>query len=239
MSVCDEKLKKALLEVWEKEDARLEEELKQCEPHVFSKKFERNMYRLLNNCGRERAPYGFRQKLTPFWKPFAAVVVVCIMISGILLTQSSSLQASALRIDILEWLDEFFTVEDGDGKRASEQVLFEESQIGYLPDGFEKVSEEIIFSQVQLEYQSSDKDEYIILQVHKGKTLSTVNNETTKQEVHINEAGYEYTIVHREDSEQITVLWKDEQEICYYLISSLEEQEIIEIMNSISYMGRK
>ena len=66
------------------------------------------MYRLLNNCGRERAPYGFRQKLTPFWKPLAAVVVVCIMISGILLTQSSSLQASALRIDILEWLDEFF-----------------------------------------------------------------------------------------------------------------------------------
>lgn len=239
MSVCDEKLKKALLEVWEKEDARLEEELKQCEPHVFSKKFERNMYRLLNNCGRERAPYGFRQKLTPFWKPLAAVAVICIMICGILLTQSSSLQASALRIDILEWLDEFFTVEDGDVGKTEEKILFEESQIGYLPDGFEKVSEEIIFSQVQLEYQSSDKDEYIILQVHKGKTFSTVNNETIKQEIHINEAGYEYSIVYREDSEQITVLWKDEHDIYYYIESSLDEDEMIKIMNSISYLGRK
>ena len=36
MSVCDEKLRKALLEVWEKENERLEEEMKQYELHVFS-----------------------------------------------------------------------------------------------------------------------------------------------------------------------------------------------------------
>ena len=238
MSVCDEKLKKALLEVWEKEDARLEEEIKQCEPHVFSREFEQKMNQLLNNHGRECAPHGFRQKLTPFWKPLAAVVVVCIMISGILLTQSSSLRASALRIDILEWLDEFFTVEDGDGKRASEQVLFEESQIGYLPDGFEKVSEESIFSQVQLKYRN-DKNDYIILRVYKGKTLANVDSESANQEVHVNDAGYEYTIVYREYSEQITVLWKDEQGINYSIDGSLDEEEIIRIMNSISYMGRK
>lgn len=238
MSVCDEKLKKALLEVWEKEDARLEEEIKQCEPHVFSREFEQKMNQLLNNHGRECAPHGFRQKLTPFWKPLAAVVVVCIMISGILLTQSSSLRASALRIDILEWLDEFFTVEDGNVGKTEDNILFEESQIGYLPAGFEKVNEELAFSQVQLEYQGSE-DEYIKFRIYKGKTLSTVDNESAKQEVHVNDAGYEYTIVYRDDSEQITVLWKDEQEICYYLISSLEEQEIINIMNSISYIGRK
>ena len=238
MSVCDEKLKKALLEVWEKEDARLEEELRQCEPHVFSKKFERNMYRLLNNCGRERAPYGFRQKLTPFWKPLAAVVVVCIMISGILLTQSSSLQASALRIDILEWLDEFFTVEDGCVGKTEEKILFEESQIGYLPDGFKKVSEEGIFSQVQFKYRN-DKNDYIVLRVYKGKTLANVDSESANQQVHVNDAGYEYTIVYREYSEQITVLWKDEQGINYSIDGSLDEEEIIRIMNSISYMGRK
>ena len=237
MSVCDEKLKKALLEVWEKEDARLEEELKQCEPHVFSKKFERNMYRLLNNCGRERAPYGFRQKLTPFWKPLAAVAVICIMICGILLTQSSSLQASALRIDILEWLDEFFTVEDGDVGKTEDNILFEESQIGYLPDGFEKVDEEHIFSQVQLEYKNSERG-YIILRVYKGKTTSNVDNESAEQEVHVNDAGYEYTIVNREDGNQTTVLWKDDQNNNYYLESSLYKDEIIKIMNGISYMGR-
>ena len=238
MSVCDEKLKKALLEVWEKEDARLEEEIKQCEPHVFSREFEQKMNQLLNNHGRECAPHGFRQKLTPFWKPLAAVVVVCIMISGILLTQSSSLRASALRIDILEWLDEFFTVEDGDGKRALEQVLFEESQIGYLPDGFEKVSEESIFSQVQLRYKN-EKDEYILLQVHKGNMISNVDNESAEQEIHVNEAGYEYTLVYREDREQTTILWKDEQDIYYYIESSLDKDEMIKIMNSISYLGRK
>lgn len=238
MSVCDEKLKKALLEVWEKEDARLEEEIKQCEPHVFSREFEQKMNQLLNNHGRECAPHGFRQKLTPFWKPLAAVVVVCIMISGILLTQSSSLRASALRIDILEWLDEFFTVEDGDGKRASEQVLFEESQIGYLPDGFEKVSEEIAFSQIQLKYKN-DKEEYIILQVHKGKMFSTVDNEFAEQQLHVNEEGYEYTVVYRKDSEQTTVMWKDELDIYYYIESSLDQDEIVNVMNSISYIGRK
>ena len=67
-----------------------------------------------------------------------------------------------------------------------------------------------------------------------GDLELNLSSESAKQEVHINEAGYEYTIVYREDSEQITVLWKDEQEICYYLISSLEEQEIIEIMNKIN-----
>ena len=238
MSVCDEKLKKALLEVWEKEDARLEEEIKQCEPHVFSREFEQKMNQLLNNHGRECAPHGFRQKLTPFWKPLAAVVVVCIMISGILLTQSSSLRASALRIDILEWLDEFFTVEDSYVGKIEQRVLFEESQIGYLPAGFEKVSEESIFSQVQLKYRNN-KNEYIILSVYKGKTLANVDSESANQEVHVNDAGYEYTIVYREYSEQITVLWKDEQDLNYSIDGSLDEEEIIKIMNSISYMGRK
>lgn len=238
MSVCDEKLKKALLEVWEKEDARLEEEIKQCEPHVFSREFEQKMNQLLNNHGRECAPHGFRQKLTPFWKPLAAVVVVCIMISGILLTQSSSLRASALRIDILEWLDEFFTVEDGNVGKTEDSILFEESQIGYLPAGFEKVNEELAFSQVQFKYEN-EQGKYIRIRVYKGKTLSTVDNESANQEVCVNEAGYEYTVVFREDSEQITVLWKDEQDISYCIEGSLDEEEIIKIMNGISYIGRK
>lgn len=238
MNGCDEKLKKALLEVWEKEDARLEEEMIHCEPHVFSREFEQKMDELLKAQERNMAPYGFRRKLTPFLKVAAAIAVVCVVAGGTLFKQRDSLQASALNIDILEWLDEFFTVEDGDIGKAEEKVLFEESQIGYLPDGFEKMGENIGFSQVQLEYKN-EPGEYIILRVYKGKTLSTVDNESANQEVCVNEAGYEYTIVHREDSNQVTVLWKDEQDISYCMESSLDEDEIIKIMNSISYAGRK
>lgn len=238
MNGCDEKLKKALLEVWEKEDARLEEEMKHCEPHVFSQEFEQKMDELLNAQGRDKAPYGFRRRLTPFLKVVAVIVAICVVAGGALFLQRGNLQASSLKIDILEWLDKFFTVEDGNGRRTTEQVLFEESQIGYLPDGFEKVSEENAFSQVQYKFKNKE-GECITLQVYKGKMLSTVDNESAEQKVYVNEAGYEYTMIYREDGDRITVLWKDEQDLYYYMESSLHEDEILKIMNSISYTGRK
>ena len=54
MKICDEKLKKALLKILEEENARLEEELMSCEPHVFSREFEQKMSRLLDTHEREK-----------------------------------------------------------------------------------------------------------------------------------------------------------------------------------------
>ena len=47
---------------------------------------------------------------------------------------SGDLRATKTNIDILEWFENFFTVKDGTDDRNGTEVLFEESQIGYLPE---------------------------------------------------------------------------------------------------------
>ena len=150
------------------------------------------------------------------------------------MSQRSNVQASALNIDSQAWLDKFFTVEDGDVGRVEADALFEESRIGYLPEGFEKVSENILFSLVEYKYQNA-KEEYVFVRVYRDKMISNVDNEDAIKGVYLNAAGYEYTLINRTDGNKIAVMWKDENEIYYYLIGTLDEEEIIKIMDGISY----
>ena len=113
MNACDEKLREALMEAWKKEDARLREELERNEPHVFSEKFEQKMQKLMNGEMEEESPCWFQRKSAPVLKFVAAIVVGFILVGGTFLSKSNDLQASNLSIDILQWLDKFFTVEKG------------------------------------------------------------------------------------------------------------------------------
>ena len=227
MKACDEKLKSSILEAIELDDARLEEELKSCEPHVFSEKFEREMEALFER-------YRRKKRLKRIQRYAMAAAVVLLLTGGIFYLGSGDLRATKTNIDILEWFENFFTVKDGTDDRSGTKVLFEESQIGYLPEGFEKVGEHIAFSIVQYEYKDS-KDGYIVIRVLRDRLAINVDNEVTDKEDCINKAGYEYTVTQRDEAQLATIMWVDNNDIYYYVTSTLEKDELIKIMDGISY----
>lgn len=227
MKACDNKFKSSLLEALELDETRLKEEIKNHEPHVFSASFERRMEELLKVHRR-------RSKLQSVCRYAVAAVLTLLLAGGILYTGSQDLSASETKIDILKWLEDFFTVGDGNHKRKDESVLFEESRIGYLPEGFEKVSEGSIFSQVQYEYRNS-AGEYISIQVSRDKMSLSADSKIIDKAEYINDAGYEYTMTQRDEMLQVTLMWKDDADIYYYIISTLADEEVIKIMDGISY----
>ena len=226
MKACDEKLKSSILEAIELDDARLEEELKSCEPHVFSEKFEREMEALFER-------YRRKKRLKRIQRYAMAAAVVLLLTGGIFYLGSGDLRATKTNIDILEWFENFFTVKDGTDDRSGTKVLFEESQIGYLPEGFEKVNGEKLFSYALYEYRN-DISEYIIIQVSSDKLSLNIDNEFSDVETRINKAGYEYTLTQRGETQQVTLMWSDDS-FYYYITSTLGNEELIKIMDGISY----
>lgn len=227
MRACDEKLRSSLMEAMKLDNARLEEEMKHCEPHVFSEKFERCMEKLMTVQRR-------KGKVISCVRYIAAAVVVLLLTGGILFVGSEDLRASELSIDILEWLDEFFTVKNGVDDRSDAAVLFDESQIGYLPEGFEKVGENITFVSMQYVYKNNC-NEYIFFDICRDRISLQIDNEDIIEEVHLNAAGYEYTQTIKKDSSENLLMWKDANDIYYYITSTVELNELIKIMNGISY----
>ena len=227
MRACDEKLKSSILEAIELDDARLEEELKNCEPHVYSAKFEREMEALFER-------YRRKKKLKRIRRYAMAAAVVLLLTGGIFYLGSGDLRATKTNIDILEWFENFFTVKDGVRGIKTDEVLFEESRIGYLPEGFEKVGELISFSQVFYKYENSAK-EYIVVRVSRDKLSVNIDSEIADKVIDINEDGFEYTMTQRDETQQATFMWGDDHGIYYYITSTLGNDELIKIMNGISY----
>jgi len=226
MKACDEKLRSSLVEAMKLDDARLEEEMQGLEPHVFSESFEKRMEKLM----QEQRRKGRRRRLIRF---AAAAAAILFLVGGPIFISSEHLNASALSIDIKEWLDRFFTVEYGTEGRK-EGVLFDESQLGYIPEGFEKVLEEKTFARVYYRYENM-KGEYFTIRVNRNKSSSNIDNESTKPEVKVNASGYEYTFTKRENSFSESLMWKDRDKVYYHITGVIGYDELIKIMDSISY----
>lgn len=228
MKTCDEKLKSCLIEAMKLDNARLEEEIKHCEPHIFSEEFEQRMEELLTVHKR-------KSKFQTCFRFIAAAVLVALLTGGILFMGSEDLHASNLSIDIQEWLDKFFVVRNGVDDRNESDVFFDQSQIGYIPEGFEEVYEHISFSITEYKYEN-ELGNYIFINVQSGQISMQIDNEDIETEVHVNDAGYEYTQAHKNTGESYnSVMWLDENGIYYYITGTVEMSEVIKIMNSISY----
>lgn len=230
MKDCDKKLRDSLLRVMDEEVNAIREEMKQEEPHVFSEAFEQKMQEMMKV-----------QKPKSKWRGIAGyavavAVVVVLVIGGVLLVGSEELRASDLGVKIQTWMENFFLVENDANREKDENtdVLFEESQIGYLPEGFEKVEEQILFSKVCYEYQNDD-GQYIVLEVFRDKNLSGIDNDEIAQEAELNEAGLEYRYVYKADKCEHIFTWLNDKDYFYYLTGSLTKDEVMKIMNGISY----
>lgn len=227
MKASDEKLRESLREAMRLDQARLEEEMKNCEPHIFSEEFERQMEEMMQ-VQKRKSRFGSHLRY------IAAAVVVLLLTGGILFIGSEDLHASELQIDIREWLDNFFTVEDGDHTRKEDGILFEETQIGYMPEGFEKSGELVTYTDAQYEYQD-EAGNYIFVQASRDMNLQQIDNEEAVIEVHVNASGYEYSLAYRENSDEKTLLWKDENDVFYKITGKVDAEELIRIMDSVSY----
>ena len=227
MKACDETLKNSLMEAMELDVARLKEQTAKTEPHTFSPEFERSMEKLVRQVER-------KSKMRAAFRYVAAVLVVTLLTGGIIFIGSDSLRASEMSISIREWFENFFTVEDGTRGRKESDALFDKSQIGYVPEGFELVNEFSSFSIVQYDFKNQN-DEYIIIRASRDRSKLNIDNVEIESEVRINEAGYEYTRTCKDENYRDIVMWIDDNDIYYYLASTVESDEIIEIMNNISY----
>lgn len=219
------KLKTRLLHVMDELDDELEEEMEQAEPHVFSEDFKKKMEKIMEvEENKTQRCHTVRY--------VAAAIVTVLLVSGLVFVGNEEVRASKVGVGILKWMENFFVVEEK--SREANGVLFEESQIGYLPDGFEKVEESVRFSKVSYTYQNSAGG-YIILEVHRDKIESMIDSEEIGQDVLLNASGLEYRYIYKEDSKENVVTWKDTNDVYYQLQSTYDKEEIIKIMNSISY----
>ena len=227
--ISDERLHDCMLAMMELEDRLIEEEMKHAQPHVFSEVFEAKMQEVM----RVQARVCKRSDLVRY---LATAAVVILMVFGLLFIGNEDLNASDFKINILEWFEEFFVLENDMNRSKNDErdVLFHESQIGYIPEGFEKVEEEIQFSQVGYRYQNS-YGEYIEVWVHREKTSTGVDNTETKQDVELNEVGMEYRYVYNADSGEHILTWKKNDEKVYVINASIEKVEVIKVMNGILY----
>lgn len=159
-----------------------------------------------------------------------------LLVCGLFFVGNEDLRASKFRIDVLEWMENFFVVENNanSDKDDMTDVLFDESQIGYIPEGFEKVFEEVTFSKVRYKYQN-DNGDYINIGVYRSKSLAGVDNEEIEQDIKLNEAGLEYRYVYKEETGKHVLNWTDKDGKFYVFSSSIEQEEILKVMNSISY----
>lgn len=228
MSVCDNKLKSNLMEAMKLDNQTLEAEMQTVAPHVFSDTHQKKMEKLLRK-------HKTKQKVRGVLRYVAAACLVLLFISSIFIISSKDLQASKLSVDIIEWLEEFFSVEKGEGgKKKERDVLFEESQIGYLPEGFEKLEDFIGFS---FSYYSfgNNSDRTICIAVAKDKSLLQVDNAEDIYEVSKNEAGYEYSATYNKELGTGAIVWRGDDKLYYQVTGTIAYEELVEVMNGITY----
>lgn len=227
--ITNKRLHECIVQMMELEDRILEEEMKHAKPHVFSAEFERKMEEVMRVqtrvCKRSDAV-----------RYLATAAVVVLMIFGLLFIGNENLRASDFRINVLEWMEDFFVVENDTNRDKSDEndVLFHESQIGYIPEGFEKVEEDVTFTKVFYRYEK-DKEEYFSIEVWGENNLFEIDNIEIFRDTGVNEDGLEYHYLAKTDTGEIVFTWIDKKGKLYYLVGSIEEDELIKFMNGISY----
>lgn len=228
MSASKNKFKASLMEAMKLDQQQLEAEMQTVVPHVFSKEHEQKMEKLLRKQKRRQVSLGVVRYV-------AAACLVLLCLGSILVISSEQLHASRLNIDIIEWLEDFFSTEKGkDDRRKENETIFQEDQIGYMTEGFEKVVEFENMAFVYYKYENVNGNA-IQITVGRDKSSFKVDNMEEVYEVSRNKAGYEYTGTFKTTEEGAAVIWMDKNEIYYYVMGTVSYEEILKVMNGIFY----
>lgn len=221
----DELLRTALAEYVESELARLPSDA-EIGTHKFSKSFERKMQRLIDS---EHKSYGFMVRTT-------GRRVISVLVAVMLLTTTALFSVSATRGPIVTFFTEAydkFTAVFFDKPETTtysdESDPLEEITVGYIPEGFELISEEKEQTYQRLEYINKEGNNLIIRQNAISNITLGINTEnTTLESVTINrkEGGFV------QNNGVGTVFWIDNNEN-YIVTGSLEKEEILKVAENI------
>ncbi len=229
LSEAEKKFKECVIAACEMENTKANDEVQECEPHVFSEEFERKMEDVFRMYKRRR--------LMDKVKRYAAVAAVLVVVAagGVFLTSNRTTEATTPSVNVLEWLKDYFSFEKGDSGKKEDDVIFAEEQIGFIPEGFE-LSGEVIASEtaVRYEYTNAGK-EFIVIRVTQDKASAQKDSEGVVKAVDLNEAGYEYTYIYKENNQCHVFIWEDKNGLYYNLTGDADKEIMFKIMDSIKY----
>ena len=220
----DEKLRVCLRKAMEMDDIRLDEEMKNSEPHEFSREFEEKMEKVRKIAKRE--PVTFQLKR------FAAAAAVLLAVVGVLAIGVKSTTASKSGFDIITWTKEYFSFKKDGAELAEGEILFVESQIGYLPDGFEKVGEAIQDNMVQYYYENNENN-YILIEVFVRGMIYNQDSKDVEYMLKESNKGVEYLHAYKEEIQTYLFVWDDVRGATYRLSGNVALEELISVMENI------
>ena len=224
---ADEKLRESLRECIRKKSAMFDEEMEQYEDHVFSDKFETQMKELfvVRNKKAERAR---------IFKYAVSAAAALLVVVGIAVTSITSTKATLPSIDILGWFDTYFEFDKGTSTSEDNELIFDEEQITYIPEGFVKTGENKTFTYIEYKYENAGGAHFSVY-VSKAKVNPQQDNEEISRETFLNEDGYECLFIERENEEFYS--WEDSDGLFYRVYGNAGRQELNSVMNGIQYKG--
>ena len=224
---ADEKLREGLRECMQQKNAMLDEEIEQYEDHVFSDKFETEMKKLfvVRNKKSERAR---------IFKYAVSVAAALLVVVGIVSASATSTKATLPSIDILEWLDDHFEFNKGISTSKDSELIFDEAQITYIPEGFVKTGENKTFTYMEYGYENASGD-YFFVRVSKAGVTPQHDNEEITREIFLNDGGYKCLFIEREDEDSYA--WEDSGGLYYRVYGNAGKHELNSVMNGIQYKG--
>ena len=222
---ADEKLREGLRECMQQKNAMLDEEVEQYEDHVFSDKFETEMKKLfvVRNKKSER---------TRIFKYAVSVAAALLVVVGIVSASATSTKATLPSVDILGWFDNHFEFRKGTPDSKESELIFDEAQITYIPEGFVKTGENKNFTYIEYGYENAEGKKFSV-RVSKAGVLPHQDNEAIKRETFVNDGGYECLYIEREN--EFSYIWEDSEGLYYRVYGNVDKHELNSVMNGIQY----
>ena len=226
-NAADQILSDCLQECMQQKQVMIDEEMEQYEDYIFSDEFETGMKELLLVRNK-------KTKSTKVFKYAVSMAATLLVVVGIVSASATSTKATLPSIDILDWLDDHFEFSKGTSTSKDGELIFEESQITYIPEGFEKVGEIKTFTYIEYEYEN-DEEKYFTVRVTKTLTQLHHDNEEVVRETFVNDGGYECLYIEREN--EYIYIWEDAEGLYYRVYGNVSRNELNSVMNGIQYKG--
>ncbi|MFI3237026.1 MAG: DUF4367 domain-containing protein [Lachnospiraceae bacterium] len=191
--------------------------------HVFSKRFEERMQKVLQVKKKKGKLYKFTRKIV-------AAAAITLITLGLMTTQQKSAEAGFWDVYFIEWLEEYFTMEQGE--KWEKEVEFDISQITYIPEGFELVGSEDTFTNMLLYFSDGKSD--IHLDIHKLSTSKWVDSTNVASDIQESEGGRLYFYVEDIEKGSSTVSRESAKGYFYQIYGNVEKEVLVKIMDGIN-----
>ncbi len=225
-NAADQILGDCLQECMQQKQVMIDEEMEQYEDYVFSDEFETGMKKLLVVRNK-------KTKSTGVFKYAVSMAATLLVVVGIVSASATSTKATLPSIDILDWLDDHFEFNKGTSTSKDGELIFEESQITYIPEGFVKTGENKTFTYIECKYENAEGKNFSV-RVSKTSIQLHQDNEEIVRETFVN-GGYECLYIEHEN--EFTYIWEDSEGLFYRVYGNVDKHELDSIMNGIQYKG--